>query len=208
MEKGILFFVCAFCAISCAHNSVGQKSIHDHAAPRVSDNATSAIQVEHETHLAGHPSMHPSMPVAQKDQQNLSKVTGSTGVQETAVFEVNVVKNALQFSMKLITVKAGQHVEIHIENPDEMQHNLVISQPGTMSKVGMAADALVSHPDGVAMAYVPRIPEVLFATGLLDPEDTAILEFDAPAFAGDYPFMCTFPGHWRIMNGVMKVVAP
>jgi azurin len=25
------------------------------------------------------------------------------------------------------------------------------------------------------------------------------------AQAGDYPFVCTFPGHWRIMNGVLTV---
>ena len=30
------------------------------------------------------------------------------------------------------------------------------------------------------------------------------IEFTAPA-AGDYPYMCTFPGHGAIMKGVMKV---
>jgi azurin len=27
-----------------------------------------------------------------------------------------------------------------------------------------------------------------------------------PDQAGDYPFVCTFPGHWRLMTGIMKVV--
>ncbi|MCB1209408.1 MAG: hypothetical protein KDK97_08785 [Verrucomicrobiales bacterium] len=22
---------------------------------------------------------------------------------------------------------------------------------------------------------------------------------------GDYPYLCTFPGHWMVMNGVLKV---
>jgi azurin len=26
--------------------------------------------------------------------------------------------------------------------------------------------------------------------------------------AGEYPYVCTFPGHWRIMNGVLQVVQP
>jgi uncharacterized protein len=27
----------------------------------------------------------------------------------------------------------------------------------------------------------------------------------APKQAGDYPYICTFPGHWRVMQGMMKV---
>jgi uncharacterized protein len=32
------------------------------------------------------------------------------------------------------------------------------------------------------------------------------LTFKVPEIVGDYPYVCTFPGHWSIMNGVMKVV--
>ena len=28
---------------------------------------------------------------------------------------------------------------------------------------------------------------------------------DAPSAPGRYPYLCTFPGHWVIMNGVMIV---
>ena len=31
------------------------------------------------------------------------------------------------------------------------------------------------------------------------------IEFTAPAEPGDYPYICTFPGHWRLMNGVLHV---
>ena len=40
---------------------------------------------------------------------------------------------------------------------------------------------------------------------MLDPQQTATLEFVAPRQVGDYPYVCTFPGHWRIMQGTMKV---
>jgi uncharacterized protein len=56
------------------------------------------------------------------------------------------------------------------------------------------------------MNYVPDMPEVLFATKLVNPQQTERLRFIAPKKAGDYPFVCTFPGHWSIMNGIMKVV--
>ncbi|WP_420845224.1 plastocyanin/azurin family copper-binding protein [Maribacter litopenaei] len=48
--------------------------------------------------------------------------------------------------------------------------------------------------------------EVLFATALVNPDQTVTLRFKAPSEPGEYPYICTFPGHWRIMQGVMKVV--
>jgi azurin len=57
------------------------------------------------------------------------------------------------------------------------------------------------------MNYVPKMPEVLFSTKLINPSETVKVRFRVPAEAGDYPFICSFPGHWRIMNGVMTVTA-
>jgi azurin len=98
-------------------------------------------------------------------------------------------------------------VELVLDNVDFMQHNLVIVKPGQKEKVGEAADKLATDPEGAELQYVPRMEEVLFATALVDPEQTVTLKFTAPTEAGEYPFICTFPGHWRLMQGVMKVVA-
>jgi len=46
---------------------------------------------------------------------------------------------------------------------------------------------------------------VLWATKLLQPDQTAELSFIAPK-PGAYPYICTFPLHWKLMNGVMHVV--
>ncbi|MCH8962102.1 MAG: hypothetical protein IH820_12455 [Bacteroidetes bacterium] len=43
------------------------------------------------------------------------------------------------------------------------------------------------------------------ATQLYPSDDP--LTFTAPTEPGDYPYVCTFPGHWRTMQGVMQVVA-
>jgi azurin len=72
--------------------------------------------------------------------------------------------------------------------------------------VGRSADKLATDPNGAEMQYVPSMGEVLFSTRLVNPQESVTLQFTAPAQPGDYPFVCTFPGHWRIMNGVMKVV--
>ena len=31
------------------------------------------------------------------------------------------------------------------------------------------------------------------------------LRFVAPTEPGEYPYLCTYPGHWVIMRGVMVV---
>ena len=112
----------------------------------------------------------------------------------------------MKYDLKTFAVEAGKPVEIIFENPDFMQHNLVITQPGTLEIVGKAADKLASSPTGADQQYVPDMPEVLFSTKLVNPQQTVRLRFIAPENAGDYPYVCTFPGHWSIMNGVMKVV--
>jgi azurin len=113
----------------------------------------------------------------------------------------------MKYDLKTFEVVAGKPVVIEFENPDFMQHNLVIIKPGTLQTLGKAADKIAADPKGAEMQYVPAIPEVLFATKLVNPEQTVKLQFIAPAQPGDYPFVCTFPGHWSFMNGVMKVKA-
>lgn len=119
--------------------------------------------------------------------------------------KIKAVREMLQFDQKTFTVKAGKTVEIVFENPDAMQHNLVIGKPKSLEKIGKAADKMITDPDGAIKNYVPDSPEVLFSSALVNPDQTIRLRFTAPAKAGLYPYVCTFPGHWRIMNGVMKV---
>jgi azurin len=121
------------------------------------------------------------------------------------VIQIKAVREALQFDKKEFTVKAGQPVEIVFENPDAMQHNIVIGKPKTMDIIGTAADKMITAKDGAQKNYVPSINEVIAATPLVNPDQTFRLKFTAPAQKGNYPFVCTFPGHWRVMNGIMKV---
>lgn len=121
------------------------------------------------------------------------------------VVKINPIVNAMKFAQKSFTAKAGSTVELVFDNIDFMQHNLLILQKGSMDKVGAAADKMAQDPKGAEKQYVPNMPEVLFHTPLVNPEETFKLRFKVPAVVGDYPFICSFPGHWRIMNGVMKV---
>ncbi len=122
------------------------------------------------------------------------------------VVRLKTVREEMRYDKKEFTVTAGKTIEIVLENPDAMQHNLVIGKPKSMEIIGAAADKLITAKDGADKNYVPSIPQIIAATPLVNPDQTYRLKFTAPATPGDYPFVCTFPGHWRIMNGVMKVV--
>ena len=123
------------------------------------------------------------------------------------VIKIKVIQNEMKYDLKSFTVEAGKAVEIVFENPDFMQHNLVIAQIGSLQTVGKAADKLASDPKGAEKQYVPDMAEVLFSTKLVNPQQTVKLTFVAPKKEGDYPYVCTFPGHWSLMNGTMKVVS-
>jgi len=120
--------------------------------------------------------------------------------------ELKAVKDLMQYDKKSFTVPAGKRITLVFENPDGMQHNLLIVQPGTLDIVGRAADDMLRSPDAFDRQYVPAVPEVLHYTPLVNPGESFTLEFAAPEAPGDYPYVCTFPGHWRGMNGTMRVV--
>ncbi|MEX2568153.1 MAG: plastocyanin/azurin family copper-binding protein [Cyclobacteriaceae bacterium] len=118
---------------------------------------------------------------------------------------IEVVPELMKYDTDTFTVVAGDKIILDLDNRDGMQHNLLILKPGSLEKVGAAADAMLSDPNASEKHYVPEMPEVLFATEMLDPEEIFTLTFTAPSQPGDYPFVCTFPGHWRMMNGIMQV---
>ena len=111
----------------------------------------------------------------------------------------------MKYDLEEFTVQAGTTVEIVFENTDAMQHNLLILEPGSLNLVGAMADKMATTAAGPAKGYVPDVSQVLASSILIDPGATSRLRFKVPDQPGDYPFVCTFPGHWRTMNGVMKV---
>ncbi|MBD3628537.1 PVC-type heme-binding CxxCH protein [Cyclobacterium sp.] len=129
--------------------------------------------------------------------------SGSTAGAVT--IKMGVIQHEMKFDKPTFTVKAGQQVTIDFVNDDFMQHNLLIGKAGSLETIGKAADALARDPNGMEMNFVPKIPEVLAATPLVNPETSESLVFTAPTEPGEYPYLCTVPGHWRIMNGIMIV---
>ena len=124
------------------------------------------------------------------------------------VLRLAVVPGQMKFDTSELTVAPNQTVEIVFVNPDGMQHNFVLGAQGSLDTLGAAADVVARSPTGLAQQYVPDSPAVLFSTKLLEPGQTVSFQFKAPAEVGKYPYVCTFPAHWKTMNGTLNVVAP
>jgi azurin/glucose/arabinose dehydrogenase len=110
----------------------------------------------------------------------------------------------LKFDISEIQVKAGSRIKLIFNNNDDMLHNLVITKPGTVNSVGEAG--LNLGLKGSEMNYVPKTNDVLFHTNIVEPEKTESIYFVAPKQPGTYQYVCTFPGHYSLMQGKLKVV--
>jgi len=145
---------------------------------------------------------------AAADDAQLAAFTAEWEQAEAALgpaLRVQAVPNQLRFAPGELRAKAGAKVRLVFDNPDLMMHNFVLIAPDAEEEIGALADQLAADPGGLAQAYVPTSPKILHATPLVAPNSKAELVFEAPTAPGAYPFLCTFPGHWRLMRGVLVV---
>lgn len=133
-------------------------------------------------------------------------LAGALGRAAAEAVVIRTVPNRMVFDRVRVYVEAGKPVELVVENRDIMPHNLVVAAPGALVDVGLAAERMAGRADAQARSFVPDSPQVLHATRLIEPGAAERLAFVAPGRTGEYPFACTLPGHWRIMNGVIVVV--
>ena len=116
---------------------------------------------------------------------------------------VIATKPGLKFDLETFSVKPGARVKLVFNNNDDMLHNFVIGKPGSADKIGEAA--LKLGLDGEKMSFIPSMPEVLVHSILLHPKESDTIYFTAPDKPGQYPYVCTYPGHYLVMRGVVKV---
>ncbi|MBT5915762.1 MAG: hypothetical protein HOH60_05345, partial [Opitutae bacterium] len=104
-----------------------------------------------------------------------------------------------------LMAKSGKWLKLTFNNTDNMPHNLVIIAPGTYDSVGQATDLMMAKPGAAARNYVPENAKVIAQTPMVLPGTKYDLVFQVPPQKGNYPFLCTFPGHWRLMKGELIV---
>lgn len=157
-----------------------------------------------------------AMPMHEHMMMNMNRgvtPTAATGVKhltkkpaEWATLDNNInltTKPGLKFDQETITVKAGAKVRLTFRNSDDMLHNFVITKPGAGNTVGEMAVKMGLK--GERLSFIPNSNNVLYHTILLHPKEKDTIYFTAPEKPGDYPYICTYPGHYLVMRGILKV---
>ncbi len=119
--------------------------------------------------------------------------------------EIAVVPGALRYATTRFDVTAGAPVILTLKNSCIMPHNLVLGMPGKADALFQAAMALGDR--GMAQSFVPETPDMVAAIRIVNPGQSEALELVAPEAPGEYPYLCTYPGHGTIMRGIMRVKA-
>ncbi|MCU0707723.1 MAG: PA14 domain-containing protein, partial [Pirellula sp.] len=125
---------------------------------------------------------------------------------DVRIIAIGTVVERMNFDKETIVVQAGRPVEFRFSNIDNMPHNFVIVKPGSLETVGLAAEASAQDPDARDRQFVPVSDQILLASKLLGPGESQALTFDVPNQEGMIPYVCTYPGHWRRMFGMLIVV--
>ncbi len=140
-------------------------------------------------------------------QERLGKIVGDEErLGDIEKLELETIAG-LQYSEKRLQVRAGKRVALTIRNVDpSMPHNWVLVQPGATERIGLGSMKLAADPKGMRQHYVVQDDAVLAMSPILQPGNRYVVYFNAPNAPGEYPYVCTFPGHWQVMQGVLEVV--
>ena len=114
----------------------------------------------------------------------------------------------MKFNVTTINAKPGEQLTVRLKAVGKMPkmamaHNFVLLN----AKADAAAFANAAAMAG-ATAYIPaaRQGDVLAHTPLAGAGETVEITFKAPAAAGSYTFLCSFPGHFAAgMRGTLVV---
>lgn len=130
-----------------------------------------------------------------------SMIESDTGSSDGDVTKLVINSNDLmQYDRKELRAKAGTKVELTLNHTGKMAkeamgHNLAILKMGT--NLPDFAQRAIEATDN---EYIPEGDEVLVHTKLIGGGESTTITFDAPE-KGTYDFLCTFPGHYALMQG-------
>ncbi len=124
--------------------------------------------------------------------------------------QINTLRAQMKYDVRSFSVKPNSKIKLVFNNPDDLPHNLIICTPGKSKgkdKGKELVDAVIKLGDkGVEQNWEPTgHPRLLHSTGMVQPKQTKVIYFTTPKKEGNYPYVCTFPGHFQLMNGMMVV---
>jgi len=121
----------------------------------------------------------------------------------------------MKFNLAEIPAKPGERVRVRLTTVSQMpaaamSHNFILFKAGTTA--GQLLRFVEAAATAATTAYVPADPalqELIVAhTELAGGGQSVEVTFVVPNAPGDYPFICSFPGHFLSgMKGVLKVAS-
>ncbi len=110
---------------------------------------------------------------------------------------VSAARNAMRYATVRVEAPAGATVRLVMDNSattsPAMVHNVVVvATEAAVERVGRASSG----------ARLPDDDAILTATPLAGPGERTAVVFTMPP-PGTYPFLCTYPGHFRFMQGTL-----
>ena len=116
----------------------------------------------------------------------------------------------LKFEPERLVLRPGMRTSITLRNADpSLPHNFVlVRDKAALERVGTASMKLATSPAGAARHYTAEDEGVLALAPILQPGSSYTIYFDAPTEPGEYPYVCTFPGHWQVTRGTLEIRRP
>jgi putative membrane-bound dehydrogenase-like protein len=122
---------------------------------------------------------------------------------ELTTIRIATIPEKMMYDVRELSVKPGKKVKLTFANYDFMPHNIMLVNPGTADEIGLAAVSLGAR--GFDVGFVPESANILWHSLLVDYGQEEVIEFTAPTKEGAYPYICSFPGHHRLMRGMLFV---
>lgn len=119
-----------------------------------------------------------------------------------------VATDEMKWDVSKITAKPGELIRIKLTSKGvipkvAMAHNFVLLKKETNVQKFVDAGASARQTDFIAPALKAQ---VIAASKLAGPGETVYVNFKVPAVAGNYPYLCTFSGHYQAgMKGTLIV---
>jgi putative heme-binding domain-containing protein len=122
---------------------------------------------------------------------------------QLTTMRIGTIPERMMYDVKELTVKPGKKVKLTFANYDYMPHNIMLVNPGKADEIGLQAIALGAR--GFDVEFVPESSDILWHSKLVNHGQEEVIEFTAPTAEGAYPYVCSFPGHHRLMRGTLFV---
>jgi len=115
---------------------------------------------------------------------------------------IRAASSTLEFTPTRVSAKAGTRVRIRFVNEGTLPHNLVVPR----SEDDIDALVLAAYSAGET-GYVPMDlkSKLVGWTTLASPGESVEVTFVVPA-AGEYTYVCLFPGHSNSMLGTLRAL--